>query len=101
MLHWLYEMTWGAHQPVPVSNLSNDTVFLLLVSVLGFYKKMNCTEKGCPWPGRHPVAGTKYRTCHHHATATVHDRLWADHARKHPEQHELLNRNPTNEGVSQ
>jgi hypothetical protein len=95
--HWLrlaYEVTLGARQPTWINNGSNLTVFGILGTVIALTKSHNCTEKGC-WRFRwHLVAveGTKYRTCHSHSTIEVHDRLHGDHARKHPEQHLLLNR---------
>ena len=92
MLHWLYEQTWGVRQAVQISNFSNLTVFLIVGSIGGLYRHHNCAEPWCPRLARHPVAGTGHRTCHSHATVAVHDRLFAEHAAKHPEQHELLNR---------
>jgi len=92
MLHWLWELTVGTNQPIWISNLSNLTVFLLLGSAVGIYTHHECREKGCYRLAHHPVEGTTFKTCRPHATVEVHDRLSAEHAKKHPEQHELLNR---------
>ena len=97
-MSWLYQFFLGPRQPIWVSDLSNLTVFALVGSAAGLYKKMNCAEKRCWRIGRHPVTGTGHRTCHHHSTVEVHDRLFAEHAAKHPEQHELLNRKAPNAG---
>jgi hypothetical protein len=74
-----------------VSDLSNLTVFGLLASAVGVYKKFNCTEKRCWRLGREKVEGTTFRTCRHHTTREVHDRLHLEHSRKFPEQHDFLN----------
>jgi hypothetical protein len=73
---------------------SDLTEFALLGVVIKALMHFNCAEKGCWRVGKHSVGGTKYRTCHVHATIAHHSRLHADHARKHPDQHELLNRPP-------
>jgi hypothetical protein len=66
-------------------------VFGLLASVVGIYKKFNCTEKGCWRIGHEKVDGTTFRTCRHHTTREVHDRLHLEHSQKFREQHEFLN----------
>jgi hypothetical protein len=90
-MHVLYEFLFGPQQPIWVSDLSNLTVFGLLASAVGFYKRFNCTEKGCWRIGHERVQGTTFRTCRHHTTRAVHDRLHLEHAQKYPEQHEILN----------
>jgi hypothetical protein len=90
-MHVLYEFFVGPNQPIWVSDLSNLTVFGLLATGVGTYKKLNCTEKGCWRIGKQKVQGTTYRTCHHHTTSLVHDKLALHHSKKHPLQHELLN----------
>lgn len=74
------------------SGIGSDlTEFALLGALVKVYVHLNCTVKGCRRIGKHPVDGTPYRTCHRHATVAHHDALTGDHARKHPDQHELLN----------
>jgi hypothetical protein len=55
------------------------------------YKRFNCTEKSCWRIGHEKVAGTTFRTCRHHTTREVHDRLHLEHSQKYPDQHEFLN----------
>jgi hypothetical protein len=90
-LHVLYEFFFGPQQPIWVSDLSNLTVFGLLASAVGIYKKFNCTEKGCWRIGHEKVDGTTFRTCRHHTTREVHERLHIEHSQKFPDQHETLN----------
>jgi hypothetical protein len=90
-MHVVYEFFLGPQQPIWVSDLSNLTVFGLLASVVGLYKRFNCTEKGCWRIGHVRVSGTTFRTCRHHTTREVHDRLHEEHSQKFPEQHALLN----------
>jgi hypothetical protein len=90
-MHWLYEFVWGSQQPIWVNDISNLTVFGEVAVLGGLYKRFNCSNPRCWRLGRHPVKGTKYRTCHPHATKVVHDALFQHHAEQHPEQHELLN----------
>lgn len=92
MLHWLWQQTVSNQQYIWISNFSNLTVFLLLGSAIGLYKHHNCREPRCPRIGHHPVQGTTFKTCRPHTKIEVHDRLAAQHAQKHPEQHALLNR---------
>lgn len=92
LIRIIYEHTLGAYQPTWINNGSNLTVFGILGTLVAALRSRNCTEKGCWRLGHHPVEGTKYRTCHKHATIEVHDRLQSEHAIKHPLQHELLNR---------
>lgn len=74
------------------SGIGSDlTEFALLGALVKVYVHLNCTVKGCRRIGKHPVDGTPYRTCHRHATVAHHSTLTGDHARKHPDQHELLN----------
>lgn len=79
-------------QWVWINDLSNLTVFGLLVSIFGLYKHHNCTEKGCWRIGHHTVEGTTYKTCHKHTTENVHMKLFLHHSEKRPEQHALLNK---------
>jgi len=53
-------------------------------------RKLHCSEPHCFRPGRHPVKGTTFRTCHKHTTKSVHDRLYELHSVKYPEQHAHL-----------
>lgn len=54
-------------------------------------RKLHCAEALCLRPGRFPVQGTTYHTCHRHTTRVVHIALTEKHAAKFPEQHEHLN----------
>jgi len=63
----------------------------IIGSVLALFKQHNCTVKGCLRIAHHPVDGTSYKTCHKHATVTIHKRLHKEHSQKYPAQHELLN----------
>jgi hypothetical protein len=91
-VNWLYQFFLGPRQPIWVSDLSNLTVFTVPPSMAAFYWHHTCTERWCFRLGHHPVEGTTFKTCRPHAKAEIHDRLFAEHAAKHPEQHELLNR---------
>ena len=94
-MHVLFEFFLGPQQPIWVSDLSNLTVFGLLVSAVSVYKRVNCTEKGCWRVGHVRVTGTLFRTCRHHTTRSIHERLISEHAEKFPDQHEALNSAPT------
>lgn len=89
-MHPLWEFFLGPKQPIWVSDLSNLTVFGLVITLAEIYRRHTCKE--CWRPAKHPVEGTSYRTCHKHATCEVHDRLHSEHETKYPEQHQLLNR---------
>ena len=91
-MHVIFEFFLGPGQPVWVSDLSNLTVFGLFVSAAGLYKRFNCSEKRCRRIGHLKVEGTTFRTCHHHTTQEVHERLYKRHSEQYPEQHEWLNR---------
>lgn len=92
ILHPIYQYTLGPKQPLWINNGSNLTVVGVIPAALTWIKLRNCRQKGCWRIGFHKVDGTKYKTCHRHATIEVHDQLHADHAQKHPELHKLLNR---------
>jgi hypothetical protein len=78
-------------QPTWVSNLSNLTSVTVLLSILAYLRARNCSMRRCPFPGRHPVKDTTYRTCHRHTTRAHHDALTVRHATERPDQHHLLN----------
>lgn len=63
------------------------------LSVLGaaavFYRHRKCVS--CWRIGKHHVEGTAWTTCHRHLTESHHDRLLAEYADRHPEQHAFLN----------
>jgi hypothetical protein len=92
LLRIVYDYTLGPDQPIWINNGSNLTVFAVFGTGLEMARRLNCTQKGCWRLSLHKVVGTKYRTCHKHATVEIHDKLIAEHAAKHPEQHALLNR---------
>ena len=74
------------------SGFGSDLGELVIIgSLIGLYRHHNCPVKGCWRIGRHPVAGTPYKTCHKHATIEVHNQLHKEHKRKYPAQHELFN----------
>jgi hypothetical protein len=98
--HWILNVT-GTVIPMTGSKWYNfwsgfgsDLGEIAIIgSLIGLYKHHNCTVKGCPRIGHHPVDGTPYMTCHKHATTTVHSRLHKEHKQKYPAQHKLLNPN--------
>src|SRR5580692_1027568 len=90
-MHVLFEFFLGPGQPIWVSDLSNLTVFGLLATFVGIYRKFNCSEKGCWRIGHERVEGTTFRTCRMHTTRGVHERLSREHSQKYPDQHEFLN----------
>jgi hypothetical protein len=90
-MHVLFEFFLGPGQPLWVSDLSNLTVFGLLATFVGIYRKFNCSEKGCWRIGHEKVEGTTFRTCRLHTTRDVHTRLHVLHSRKYPDQHDFLN----------
>lgn len=55
-------------------------------------RKFNCSQPRCPRIGKHPVAGTTYRTCSKHAVPEIHKALYLKHAAERPKQHELMNK---------
>lgn len=67
------------------------SVLWALPAWLILLRKLHCAEARCLRPGRFPVKGTTYHTCHKHTTRAAHARLTEKHAVKHPEQHEHLN----------
>jgi hypothetical protein len=69
---------------------SDLTEIAIIGSLIGLYRHHNCAVKGCPRIAHHGVDGTHFKTCHKHATLTLHRQLQADHARKFPKQHELF-----------
>lgn len=91
----VYDHTLGPEQPQYINNGSNLTLVGVVPGAIAWVKLRNCREKRCWRIGFHKVDGTKYKTCHRHATIEVHDRLHSEHAVKHPEQHKLLNRRET------
>lgn len=38
----------------------------LASGIILYYRHKNCHVKGCPWLGKHPVAGGKYVVCGRH-----------------------------------
>lgn len=63
---------------------------VIIGSLIGLYQHHKCST--CWRIGHHPVAGTPYKTCHKHATQTIHDQIHKEHERKYPAQHKLLNK---------
>lgn len=88
--NWLF-----VDQPDWVGNVSNLTSFTIFGAILGvmagFYRRYSCKYPGCRRLGLHRVKGTTYHTCEKHLTTDCHATLQAQHAKEHPEQHELLN----------
>lgn len=68
---------------------SDVTEFAILGALLNHYRNHKCAA--CWRYGRHEVQGTKYKTCHKHATIASHTQLKAKHAQKYPAQHKLFN----------
>lgn len=64
----------------------------ILGGIVQLYRQHNCAIKGCYRIGHYEVQGTKYKTCHKHATGPHHTKLIQDHKDKHPVQHAFLNR---------
>lgn len=61
----------------------------ILSAMYLWYNHRKCVS--CRRIAKYEVEGTGWKTCHKHLTATHHDRLHAEHAVKHPEQHAMLN----------
>lgn len=57
-------------------------------AIATWYKHHRCAT--CWRIGHHHVVGTNYNTCHKHATNDTHELLHNKHAKKYPDQHELL-----------
>lgn len=95
--HWILTVT-GANNTSGTwygfwSGFGSDlTEFVIFAGFIKLYRHHNCTIKGCPRIGHHPIDGTPYKTCHKHATPTCHAQLFRQHEQDFPEQHELLNR---------
>lgn len=70
---------------------SDLTEFAIIGSLIGIYRHHNCSIKGCPRIAHHNVDGTKFRTCHKHATRANHRRLFTKHKKDFPLQHSLFN----------
>jgi hypothetical protein len=68
------------------SGIGSDLSYLATISIV--YKHFKCVE--CFRIGHIKVEGTHYKTCHHHATISTHDKIQAEHKAKYPEQHKFL-----------
>jgi hypothetical protein len=96
--HWLLNFT-GTNIPSTGSRWYNfwsgfgsDLGEIVIIgSIFTLYKHNNCAVGRCWRIGRHQVDGTPYKTCHKHATPTIHQQLQKKHKHDFPEQHELLN----------
>lgn len=80
-------------QPWWEGNVYGNLVASALLSggiIYGFYRKVNCAQKGCWRIGRHPVEGTHYKTCPKHTTEFYHLELQKHHKVKYPEAHAFL-----------
>jgi hypothetical protein len=75
------------------SGFGSDLGEFAIVGVLvNHYRSHKCPN--CWRLGRHPVEGTHYRTCHRHLTGADHENLRRRHAKRHPEQHRMLQKGP-------
>lgn len=62
----------------------------LVAGAVVFYRNKKCAK--CFRFAHHDVAGTHYRTCHHHTTIADHYNLQKRHEREWPKMNQLLNR---------
>jgi hypothetical protein len=96
--HWLLNFT-GTNIPTNGSKWynfwsgfgSDIAEFAIIGSVIGLYHHHNCAVKGCYRLSHFDVKGTPYKTCHKHATPSIHKRLHKEHEEEFPDQHILLN----------
>lgn len=90
MLHYVIWILFRWPDGIVLGNLIASVMWALPAWFLLLHK-LHCGKPCCFRPAKHPVAGTTYHTCQKHTTRDVHDKLFAKHEKKFPDQHDLLN----------